>query len=154
MDAMKTVNEWLQKIAPGDAGMALNPHGQCLLHSSRGEQCIVYVAHPSSTEFHLFQDLVPLSQEVEPSIYEEVLKLNLPAQSTRGGAIGLDPQTRNLVFSYSRDIALTDAKIFCAILENFLEAGRENGKRIMALLEAPAHKPRNNTAARLAFMNR
>jgi hypothetical protein len=154
MDATQIVNEWLAKLNPGDAGMVLNQHGQCQL-VSKDEQCIVFVPGGKSTEFHLFQDLAPLPAQAEARIYEEVLKLNLPAQATRGGSLGFDPQTRNLVFSYSRDIALTDSKSFCAIVNNFLDAAREIRKRIAAVVQqAPVQKARSHTAARFGLLNR
>lgn len=148
MDAKQAVNSWLAKINPADTGMVLNQYGQCQLLSKGGaESCIVFVPNATSTEFFLFQDIALLPASCDSRVYEELLKLNLPCEATRGGSLAFDSQTRNVVFVYSREIAVTDIKIFCAVLENFLDSAQEIKKLVHALLQAPAVNQRPRKTA-------
>jgi hypothetical protein len=156
MDAKQIVNDWLAKINPADAGMMLNQYGQCRLVSKGGtENCIVFVPNSASAEFFLFQDIASLPEPADARVYEELLKLNLPCEATRGGSIAFDTQTRNVAFVYSREIAITDIKTFCAILENFLNSAQEIKKRVQALLPAPGGETRpRKTAGSIVGTNR
>lgn len=138
MDAHQTVNGWLGKINPADSGLVLDGHGQCRLVTQEGESCIISVPKASSTQFRLSLRVMPLPPQCGTHVHEELLKLNMPCQLTRGGSLSLDPLSRNIMLNYVREIAITDMKTFCAILENFLNAAEEIKQRIHALLQLPA----------------
>ena len=141
MDARALVNSWLARINPSDAGMVLNLHGQCRVKNDAGESCVVFVPAITSTEFLLFQDIALLPLPCDASVYEEILTLNLPSAAKRDGTLALDPHTRDLVLIYTREIAHTDIRGFCAVLENFMHAGGEVKKILLPKLNGGAPTP-------------
>lgn len=147
MNATGTVNAWLAGINPADAGMVLNRFGQCELVCGT-QACIVFVPGDTVTEFHLLQDIVDLPSQCESRIFEDILALNLPGQVTRSGALAFDASTRKLVFTCTRDIAATDQRQFCALLDNFLDAALDVRERVVRIQQHAAPGARNRQPAR------
>jgi hypothetical protein len=149
LNTQQIVNGWLAKINPPDRRIALNEYGQCPLICQEQENCVVYVPSSSSTEFILFQDVTVLPAPCDAAILEEILKMNLPSVAKRDGTLALDPETRNIIFLITREIARTDIGTFCAILDKFMNAGKEVRKRLQHLL--PGSTPEKPPLERSRF---
>jgi hypothetical protein len=150
-DSRQVVGSWLSQLNPHDPGLLLDQNGLCqLVCDSVANHCIVFVPTTDSETFYLFQDVCHLPEAVGPASYEALLTLNLLGIETRGGMLGFDQQTRNLVFSFSREIATTDVKNFCTVLENFLDAADRLRERLTQLLrtDVNANRPKTATAQR------
>jgi hypothetical protein len=148
----QVVSSWLAQLNPQDPGLLLDANGQCQLVSDMvANNCVVFVPTAESESFYLFQDICQLPERLDAAAYEGFLALNLLGVDTRGGTLGLEKETRNLVFSFSRGIADTDVRIFCTVLENFLDTADILRERLAQLLRTDTKKirPQTGTAHRL-----
>ncbi|MGI4848994.1 MAG: CesT family type III secretion system chaperone [Janthinobacterium lividum] len=152
MTAWDTVNGWLARINPGDAGMHLNDVGLCELFADGNPGCLISVAKPDATEFHLLRDIRKLPATTSTLAFQDILQLNLPRQATRAGALAYDAGSGNLLFRYTREIAVTDFTLFCSVLENFMQAAQTLGERLDVIL-APAARLRQHDSGRHALLS-
>jgi hypothetical protein len=154
-DARQVVNTWLAQLNPHDPGLILDQNGLCqLVADSVTNHCVVFVPAANSEVFYLFQDMCQLPEAVDSAAYEGLLALNLLGVETRGGMLGFDKPTRNLVFSFSREIAATDVNMFCTVLENFLDTADPLRNRLAQLLRADVNKNRPKTATAQRFLRK
>jgi hypothetical protein len=142
-DARQIVSTWLAQLNPHDPGLMLDQNGLCqLVSDSVTNHCVVFVPAADSEVFYLFQDVCQLPEAIDSAAYEGLLALNLLGIETRGGMLGFDKQTRNLVFS------------FCTVLENFLDTADPLRDRLTQLLRADVNKNRPKTATAQRFLHK
>ncbi len=68
----------------------------------------------------LFSPIGTIDEPQIPVAYPKLLQANLFWQGTAGGVLGLDPDTREVIYSYQTSIAYVDFERFQKILENYV----------------------------------
>lgn len=115
------INHLLQLFCAANAIPAtrLGESGTCQLNHSSGLGLCLELS-TGGTHLHWYTRLSRVPFEDREFFYQQLLRMNLLCQETRGGTLGLDNSSMEIVFSYTEEVECLDATRFNNASENFL----------------------------------
>lgn len=115
------INDLLQFFCTANAipSAKLGASGTCSLKHSSGIGLCLELSS-DGTHLHWYTRLSRVPFEDREIFYQHLLRMNLLCQETRGGTLGLDNDSMEIVFSYTEEVRSLDATRFHNASENFL----------------------------------
>jgi hypothetical protein len=121
MTERETVDGWLANL--GSAHFRLDQNGVCACRHDDSGEVVVEVPEGSGQVF-LYASLGPMPPHGREAFFRHLLELNAYMVGSRGGALGLDPQSEDVVLSRAEPIEALRAELFQRLLVNFIAAAK------------------------------
>ena len=131
------VNAWLGVVAQGlGIDLKLDEENVCALHIEDEDLLLIIELSDQDGLVYLYTKLHPITFEdkLDSQLMQRALELNLFADGTRGGIIGISTEINELIYSYAFPIDEKSSQDFEDLMYSFTQTAIEIKKDLQGFL--------------------